>query len=168
MVRLTREQLELAIQDMRSAGLRPVMTSVSDDYLERVRAVMPLGWRETELIDFEDYVYRANDLITLQGRKYHGKRNHVARFMRTYEGRYLYRTLRACDMNECLRLWDRWYAERVGGMDMDQRLEAAQEREMIVEAFAQCTCWVCVEAWSSWMVKWLRSRWASASAIPCL
>ena len=133
--RLTREQLELAIQDMRSAGLRPVMTSVSDDYLERVRAVMPLGWRETELIDFEDYVYRANDLITLQGRKYHGKRNHVARFMRTYEGRYLYRPLRACDMNECLRLWDRWYAERVGGMDMDQRLEAAQEREMIVEAF---------------------------------
>lgn len=132
---LTRAQLELAIRDMDCAGMRPVMTSVSEEYLERVRAVMPLGWKETELNDFEDYVYRAHDLITLQGRRYHGKRNHVTRFMRAYEGRYMYRALRACDMSECLRLWDKWYSERVGQMSMEQRLAAAQEREMIAEAF---------------------------------
>lgn len=133
--RLTRAQLELAVGDMRSAGWRPVMTSVGEGYLQRVREAMPLGWRELELEDFEDYVYRAQDLITLKGRNYHGKRNHLARFMRAYEGRYVYRPLRACDMAECLRLWDRWYAERVGGMDDGERLAAAQEREMVAEAF---------------------------------
>lgn len=133
--KLVRSQLELAIEDMRSADLKPVMTSVSEEYIERVRAAMPLGWQATELVDFADYVYRANDLITLQGRRYHGKRNHVARFMRAYEGKYIYRPLRACDMPECLRLWDKWYGERVGGMDAEQRVAAAYEREMIGEAF---------------------------------
>ena len=132
---LTREMLELAISDMHKSGLRAVMTSVSEEYMERVRAVMPEGWRPTELIDFADYVYRAEDLRELVGKRYHGKRNHVARFMRDYAGRYAYRPLRACDMGECLKLWDKWYAGRVEGMDMDQKLAAAQEREMIAEAF---------------------------------
>lgn len=133
---LTRAQLELAIAEMRSASLRPVMTSVSEGYLERVKRAMPAGWEFKELPDFEDYVYRAQDLASLTGRRYHGKRNHVARFMRTYEGRYAYRPLSVCDVSECLRLWDRWYAERAGGMTTDERREAMQEREMVAEAFA--------------------------------
>ena len=31
--------------------------------------------------DSSDYIYNASDLIELKGKKYHGKRNHIKRFM---------------------------------------------------------------------------------------
>jgi hypothetical protein len=34
--------------------------------------------------DWSDYVYKASDLITLPGRKYHGQRNHINYFNRTF------------------------------------------------------------------------------------
>ena len=132
---LTREMLDMAIRDMHQSGLRAVMTSVSEPYLNRLKAIMTEGICAQELIDFEDYVYRAEDLRELKGKHYHGKRNHVTRFMRDYAGRFIYRPLRTCDKAACLKLWDKWYAERVGIMDKDQLLDAAQERDMISEVF---------------------------------
>ena len=123
---LTRDMIDVAIADMRKSGLKPIMGSVSEEYLTRLKAVMPEGVSAEENIDFEDYVYRAEDLRELAGRRYHGKRNHVARFMRDYAGRFTYRPLRACDREACLALWDKWYAERVGIMDNAQLLDAAQ------------------------------------------
>ena len=34
--------------------------------------------------DFDDYVYSAEDIITLKGRKYNGQRNHINKFKRLY------------------------------------------------------------------------------------
>lgn len=132
---LTRDMIDVAIADMRKSGLKPIMGSVSEEYLARLKAVMPEGVSAEENIDFEDYVYRAENLRELAGKRYHGKRNHVARFMRDYAGRFTYRPLRACDREACLALWDKWYAERVGIMDNAQLLDAAQEREMIADVF---------------------------------
>ena len=35
-----------------------------------------------------DYVYKVDELAELKGRKYHGKKNHLNRFNREFEGRY--------------------------------------------------------------------------------
>ena len=34
--------------------------------------------------DWDDYLYEANDIITLAGRKYNGQRNHINKFKKTY------------------------------------------------------------------------------------
>ncbi|MFH1351527.1 MAG: phosphatidylglycerol lysyltransferase domain-containing protein [Pseudomonadota bacterium] len=53
-----------------------------------------------------DYIYRSTDLITLAGRKYHGKRNHINKFRRTYP--FSYASFEDKYMKPCLELAERW------------------------------------------------------------
>jgi hypothetical protein len=53
-----------------------------------------------------DYIYLARDLISLQGRKYHRKRNHIKQFKEKYA--YQYVPLTGEWIPECLRLEKEW------------------------------------------------------------
>ncbi len=53
-----------------------------------------------------DYVYLMEDLMTLQGRKYHRKRNHIKQFKDKYS--YQYIPLTKERISECLRLEAEW------------------------------------------------------------
>ncbi|HYA02376.1 MAG TPA: phosphatidylglycerol lysyltransferase domain-containing protein [Syntrophobacteria bacterium] len=53
-----------------------------------------------------DYVYRTESLITLSGRKYHGKRNHINQFRSAYAYRYEPLTPRLIEA--CLELQEEW------------------------------------------------------------
>ncbi len=56
--------------------------------------------------DQSDYVYLAEDLIHLQGRKYHRKRNHIKQFKQKYTYEYL--PLAPERIPDCLRLQTEW------------------------------------------------------------
>lgn len=60
--------------------------------------------------DNSDYVYRAEDLITLRGNKYHGKKNHVNKFRKNNE--FEYRTLDEKLAEKFLDLQEEWCALR--------------------------------------------------------
>ena len=51
-----------------------------------------------------DYVYLREDLVTLSGKKYHGKRNHISRFLRENGERYAYLPLQEQHIPEVLQL----------------------------------------------------------------
>lgn len=54
-----------------------------------------------------DYIYKAEDLISLSGRKFHGKRNHIAQFDRSYD--WSYEDLSPENLEDCrtvARLWN--------------------------------------------------------------
>ncbi|MBI4776047.1 MAG: DUF2156 domain-containing protein [Deltaproteobacteria bacterium] len=53
-----------------------------------------------------DYVYRTEDLISLSGRKFHRKKNHLNRFLKTYE--FTYDELNPDMTDACLRLAEEW------------------------------------------------------------
>ncbi|MFH1481816.1 MAG: phosphatidylglycerol lysyltransferase domain-containing protein, partial [Pseudomonadota bacterium] len=53
-----------------------------------------------------DYLYRCIDLIELAGRKYHGKRNHINKFLRTQP--FTYEPFDEKHRQACLGLADRW------------------------------------------------------------
>ena len=59
--------------------------------------------------DFADYVYRADDLRTLKGRKYAQKRNHVNKFKSLYP--YHYEPITNNNIQDCLRLEEEWIAQ---------------------------------------------------------
>lgn len=53
-----------------------------------------------------DYVYRAESLISLSGRKYHRKRNHTKQFRKRYD--YRYQPLKDDWIEACLELEEQW------------------------------------------------------------
>jgi hypothetical protein len=53
-----------------------------------------------------DYIYLTEDLIKLEGRKYHRKRNHIKQFKEKYS--YQYIPLTSEWISECLRLETEW------------------------------------------------------------
>lgn len=54
-----------------------------------------------------DYLYRSSDLVSLAGRKYHSKRNHLSQFQRKYRWEYLPITSEI--IKECTKLETEWF-----------------------------------------------------------
>ena len=65
-----------------------------------------------EECDFRDYLYDAEELRTLPGKRFHKKKNLVNKFMREYEGRWEYRSMSCQDKQTVWEFLDRWYAKR--------------------------------------------------------
>ena len=59
--------------------------------------------------DFADYVYKAEDLKTLKGRKYAQKRNHVNKFKSLYN--YHYEAITKENIADCLQLEESWISK---------------------------------------------------------
>ena len=88
----------------------------------------------TEQRDAFDYLYDADLLRRLPGKKYHKKKNHINAFLKEYEGRYEYRTLSCQDEEEILEFLNRW---RQGKSD-DSGHHLEMEYEGITGVLDQC------------------------------
>ncbi len=75
----------------------------------------------TELPDSRDYLYDADALRTLSGRKLHKKKNHLNNFLKEYEGRFEYRTLTANDRDDVFRFLDIWRGQK--GQEVEGTLD---------------------------------------------
>lgn len=73
--------------------------------------------------DFCDYVYSADDLENLTGKKYHAKRNHLNRF---YENDWSFEPLSAENVSECLEMNELWRAENVTDNSEDAKSKLAE------------------------------------------
>ena len=60
--------------------------------------------------DFYDYVYLTKDLITLSGRRYHQKRNHISKFKNRYN--WSFEKICASNIAECRGMYERWLREK--------------------------------------------------------
>lgn len=64
--------------------------------------------------DYFDYIYNADELRTLKGKKYAKKRNHINAFMKEYDGKFEYKALKKEDKDDAckfLRGWKRHHDE---------------------------------------------------------
>lgn len=93
------------LQHMKEKGFPAKIVRVPEDLASR------FDWKpEGFVVEFDrdqsDYIYLTEDLITLQGRKYHRKRNHIKKFKERYVYRYI--SLTTEQISECLRLETKW------------------------------------------------------------
>jgi hypothetical protein len=68
----------------RENGLVPRLSSVPRGFLETVRCLYPAA-RWTTDAAWSDYLYNAEDLAELAGRRYSGQRNHINRFRKLFD-----------------------------------------------------------------------------------
>lgn len=57
-----------------------------------------------------DYVYSTDELSKLSGKKYHGKKNHINKFVKTYEN-WIYENINADNILECINMVEEWCVE---------------------------------------------------------
>lgn len=85
---------------------------------------------------YSDYVYAAEDLKNLSGRKFHGKKNHLNQFYKDYPISE-YSPLTAEVIPQCLELLDSWYEIQLNDPELSSLHEnLLQEKNAIREIFA--------------------------------
>ena len=104
---------EEVLRQMVAEAPRPLcLHSVDDALLLRLKALFPGRVHAEETRDEFDYLYRTEDLATLPGNAYHGKKNHIAGFSRQHE--WVYEPLSADNVGDMVRLSKAWCEEKGG------------------------------------------------------
>ncbi len=85
----------------RKLGVATEINPVLNDKVQLFNELFPNEFTVCKSEDSSDYIYNASDLIELKGKKYHNKRNHLAKFYR-YSWEFSSMTVR--DFDECIEL----------------------------------------------------------------
>ena len=91
----------------------------------------------TELSDLKDYLYSAEDLRTLPGKKFQKKRNLINKFMKEYEGRWNYQTMCCTDEYFLELFMNRWVEERLKD-GIESRDTLLREKEGVLNILRNC------------------------------
>lgn len=94
----------------RSRGWRPAFRRIAEGELQHFKGFTA---SETDIVydrDNSDYLYLSSDLITLKGKKFDGKRNHINRFKRDHAFEYV--PLSCSLLDECTRIMTEWCREK--------------------------------------------------------
>jgi len=95
---------------MAGSGNPLVLKYISEDIKNEIDKAMPGRFIFREDRNNFDYIYLTKDLINLEGNKYHQKRNHINKFINSYE--YEYEEINDKNIDDCIRLEMEWHAQR--------------------------------------------------------
>lgn len=110
------------IMQAREDGERFCLYGITKENFEKLEAWFP-GEFECEFNrDEADYVYEAEKLATLSGKKLHSKRNHINKFRQVHEGEWSYETLTRDNVEECFQMALKWRCQN--GCDEDEEKNA--------------------------------------------
>lgn len=110
---------------------RLVVRAVTEDVKERMERLFPGRFDFTEEFEIEDYIYDAEKLRTLAGRKLSKKRNHINAFKTAYPD-YELLPLTPFNVDRALDYLERWMGERYREGRLENSLLC--EREAIYDA----------------------------------
>lgn len=106
----------------KSQGQNLIFESVTNEACEKVRSAYE---SETEIYpdrSLFDYVYTAESLTNLSGKKLHSKRNHINKFLALYEN-FEYKKLEPSMFDECMENVNKWLLEKYLPSDIDYKNE---------------------------------------------
>jgi uncharacterized protein len=83
-----------------------VFKKVTEDQVKFLKACKDFLWEVAFDRDHSDYVYKTQDLISLSGKKYDGKRNHINKFKSLYTFAFI--EMNSSHKEECKRIHDEW------------------------------------------------------------
>jgi hypothetical protein len=120
--------LPVLAQAFHAKGYPLVLKSVSKQQKAEIQAALPGKIFFQEDRNNFDYVYLARDLIKLKGKKFRQKRNHINKFIKSYE--YQYEEMSDNNLKECLKTELKWVSNQGNGEDES----ILEEKQAIGEA----------------------------------
>lgn len=104
-----KEAVEAMRRDAGELGVPFLLRGFEKKEADRLKEAFP-GVFSIESTRAEwDYLYPVEDMTNLAGKRYHGKRNHIARFEES--GEWHFEPLSAENMEACHAMCEAWYAE---------------------------------------------------------
>ena len=102
---------------------KPLRIFLADEAAIKYLNLDPDQFEIKEEEDLKDYLYDANALKTLSGKKLHKKKNHLNSFLKEYEGRYEYRTLCCSDRDSVVEFLNEWWENKVEAAEFVRQLD---------------------------------------------
>ncbi len=97
--------IEELMEYCRSENLPFRLHSMPEEMVPEMERMFPGLFDFTVDRDYSDYIYTVEDLTNLAGKKYHGKRNHIARFK---EGNWAFEPMGDDNFEECMEMNREW------------------------------------------------------------
>jgi hypothetical protein len=91
-------------------NLKFKMNSIEPYMFEEIDKLYPGEFEISYIRDNADYIYNIEDLKNLAGKKYHGKKNHVNKFLKSNTD-WTYETITADNTNESIEMVKKWCVE---------------------------------------------------------
>ncbi len=87
------EPLQKIRLDAKERGVNHSIVLITNDRLDEIKSILGNDYDISPTPNRNDYVYLAEKMISLGGKKLHSKRNFVNRFKKEFEGRWEYRDI---------------------------------------------------------------------------
>ena len=104
------EVLTALEQDAEERGIPFVMCCVTERMIQEIEQACPGRYAISDFSDGADYIYAAEKMMTLAGKKMQSKRNFVNRFKKTYDGRWSYEPITEENKDEAFAFHLHWCA----------------------------------------------------------
>lgn len=113
--------IEALREDAHAHGSRLRLAAATAEDVEKLEYWYPGRFRALADPANADYCYDVEKMCTLAGKKLHGKRNHIHRFLEDHEGNWSFSPMSTADLPECLDVaadWREQSRKRGGATDL--------------------------------------------------
>ncbi len=114
--------------DAMERGQKPQIVLLTNGQRAILESMYPSRFDYVRSPENQDYIYLSKDLATLQGKKYHAKRNHISKFFRNYPENH-FETLDESNKEDAYKVVIEWHKEN--NMNIEQSEEAKAIRESL-------------------------------------
>lgn len=115
--------IDFVIDYFEKSNKKIYLRGITSEVVELLKEKYPNKFEYIEERDLFDYIYDAESLRTLAGRKNQKKRNHINYFIKEYEERFEYKLLDRENFNECLDLMKEWTSNKEENDEFDEGMD---------------------------------------------
>ncbi|KAA6346257.1 hypothetical protein EZS27_006228 [termite gut metagenome] len=121
--------LDILIADAKADGKPFYILGLCLEMKVKLESILPDKFTFTTKRSYSDYIYLRENLVTLKGKKYQSKRNHINRFKKEYGG-YKYIPIALDTIQDCLSVEAEWQKSN----DRKQGGKADDENQAVLYA----------------------------------
>ncbi len=129
-----KQVMEALIEDAKERGMEFGVYSATKESVALLETLMPGRFHYKENRDAFDYIYSTEKLSTLSGKKYHSKRNHIARF-KEYNPDWAYEPITQENLADCIKMSREWCEQNDCDGDPGKQNEACAVKESLIHFF---------------------------------
>ncbi len=118
--------LEEIFNDARERSAEPNIVMLTIEQKALLESLYPNKFIFKPSLENQDYIYYSKDLATLEGRKFHSKRNHISRFYRTYKNTK-FKMIDKTNKSDAMGVVFDWYKENNISSDDSSEIQAVRE-----------------------------------------